>query len=100
MSKSRLRSISGELFALAGWHTVLHASEASMEPVLSQFRNQVLNLNLKHNLNAAAIGSLRGTAGHPSRRSPTAPEADERLHRRSRPICADALSPVWAAGIE
>ena len=62
MSKSRLRSISGELFALAGWHTVLHASEASMEPVLSQFRNQVLNLNLKHNLNAAAIGSLRGTA--------------------------------------
>ena len=31
-----------------------------MEPVLSQFRDQVLYL--KHNLNAAAIGSLRGTA--------------------------------------
>ena len=31
-----------------------------MEPVLRQFRDQVLFL--KHNLNAAAIGSLRGTA--------------------------------------
>ena len=31
-----------------------------MEPVLRQFRDQVLYL--KHNLNAAAIGSLRGTA--------------------------------------
>ncbi len=38
----------------------LHSSEASMEPVLGQFRDQVLYL--KHNLNAAAIGSLRGTA--------------------------------------
>ena len=60
MSKSRLRSIPVELFELAGRHTALHASEASMEPVLSQFRDQVLYL--KHNLNAAAIGSLRGTA--------------------------------------
>ena len=31
-----------------------------MEPVLRQFRDQVLYL--KHNLNAAAIGSLRGQA--------------------------------------
>ncbi|MBK8092336.1 MAG: DUF2959 domain-containing protein [Verrucomicrobiaceae bacterium] len=38
----------------------LHAAESSMEPVLRQFRDQVLYL--KHNLNAAAIGSLRGTA--------------------------------------
>lgn len=38
----------------------LHTAEASMDPVLRQFRDQVLYL--KHNLNAAAIGSLRGTA--------------------------------------
>ena len=38
----------------------LHAAEATMEPVLHQFHDQVLYL--KHNLNAAAIGSLRGTA--------------------------------------
>lgn len=31
-----------------------------MEPVLCQFRDQVLYL--KHNLNAAAVGSLRGKA--------------------------------------
>jgi len=31
-----------------------------MEPVLRQFHDQVLYL--KHNLNAAAVGSLRGTA--------------------------------------
>ena len=40
--------------------STLHAAEASMEPVLRQFRDQVLYL--KHNLNAAAIGSLRGKA--------------------------------------
>ncbi|MCB1224775.1 MAG: DUF2959 domain-containing protein [Verrucomicrobiales bacterium] len=38
----------------------LHAAEATIEPVLSRFRDQVLYL--KHNLNAAAIGSLRGQA--------------------------------------
>lgn len=38
----------------------LHAAEATMEPVLRKFRDQVLYL--KHNLNAAAIGSLRGQA--------------------------------------
>jgi hypothetical protein len=38
----------------------LHAAESTMEPVLRQFRDQVLYL--KHNLNAAAVGSLRGKA--------------------------------------
>ncbi len=38
----------------------LHAAEPTMEPVLRKFRDQVLYL--KHNLNAAAIGSLRGQA--------------------------------------
>ncbi|MCW5558719.1 MAG: DUF2959 domain-containing protein [Verrucomicrobiae bacterium] len=36
------------------------AAEASMTPVLQQLKEQVLYL--KHNLNAAAIGSLRGEA--------------------------------------
>jgi chromosome segregation ATPase len=36
------------------------SAEASMEPVLSQLKDQVLYL--KHNLNAAAIGALRGEA--------------------------------------
>ncbi|MFO1459528.1 MAG: DUF2959 family protein [Verrucomicrobiota bacterium] len=36
------------------------SAEASMEPVLKQLKEQVLYL--KHNLNAAAIGSLRGEA--------------------------------------
>ena len=49
-TRSRYAQVSG----------ALHGSEASMEPVLRQFRDQVLYL--KHNLNAAAIGSLRGTA--------------------------------------
>lgn len=40
----------------------LHAAEATMNPVLRQFRDQVLYL--KHNLNAAAIGSLRGKANN------------------------------------
>ncbi len=38
----------------------LHNAESTMDPVLRQFRDQVLYL--KHNLNAAAIGSLRGKA--------------------------------------
>lgn len=36
------------------------SSQASMEPVLKQLKEQVLYL--KHNLNAAAIGALRGEA--------------------------------------
>lgn len=42
--------------------TSLHASESTMEPVLRQFRDHVLYL--KHNLNAAAIGSLKGEASN------------------------------------
>jgi ABC-type phosphate transport system auxiliary subunit len=39
----------------------VRASEASMKPVLAQLKDHVLFL--KHNLNAAAIGSLKGEAG-------------------------------------
>ncbi|MGZ8901078.1 MAG: DUF2959 domain-containing protein [Limisphaerales bacterium] len=39
-------------------HTAMKRAESSMEPVLAQFRDQVLYL--KHNLNAQAIGALRG----------------------------------------
>ncbi len=49
-TRSRFEQLSGSL----------HAAEATMEPVLRQFRDQVLYL--KHNLNAAAVGSLRGKA--------------------------------------
>ncbi len=38
----------------------VHNAESGMAPVLRQFKDQVLYL--KHNLNAAAIGSLRGSA--------------------------------------
>jgi hypothetical protein len=39
-------------------HSALKRAEKSMDPVLSRFHDQVLYL--KHNLNAAAIASLRG----------------------------------------
>ncbi len=42
--------------------TSLKSAEASMTPVLGQLREQVLYL--KHNLNAAAIGALRGEAAN------------------------------------
>ena len=41
-------------------HTSLKRAEQSMEPVLTKFRDNVLYL--KHNLNAQAIGSLKGEA--------------------------------------
>ena len=41
-------------------HAALKRAEKSMEPVLTRFRDQVLYL--KHNLNAAAIASLKGEA--------------------------------------
>lgn len=41
-------------------HAAMIQAENSMDPVLRQFNDQVLYL--KHNLNAAAIGSLRGEA--------------------------------------
>ena len=39
-------------------HTALKRAEGSMDPVLTRFKDQVLFL--KHNLNAAAIASLKG----------------------------------------
>lgn len=39
-------------------HSAMTRAESSMEPVLAQFRDQVLYL--KHNLNAQAIGALKG----------------------------------------
>jgi hypothetical protein len=41
-------------------HTALKRAEQSMDPVLRRFHDQVLYL--KHNLNAAAIASLKGEA--------------------------------------
>jgi len=41
-------------------HATMTKAEASMDPVLGQFRDQVLYL--KHNLNAQAIGALKGEA--------------------------------------
>jgi predicted nucleic acid-binding Zn-ribbon protein len=43
-----------------GLHTAMKRAEASMEPVLTQLRDQVTYL--KHNLNAQAIGALKGEA--------------------------------------
>ena len=39
-------------------HAAMKKAEVSMDPVLAQFKDQVLYL--KHNLNAQAIGSLKG----------------------------------------
>ena len=39
-------------------HAAMKRAESSMDPVLTQFKDQVLYL--KHNLNAQAIGALRG----------------------------------------
>ena len=54
-SREKLRATRQKFDSL---HASMKRAEASMEPVLKQFRDQVLYL--KHNLNAAAIGSLRG----------------------------------------
>jgi len=43
-----------------GMHAALKSAERSMTPVLAQFKDYVLYL--KHNLNAQAIASLKGTA--------------------------------------
>jgi len=56
-SRAKLSSTRQRFDALS---SNLHSSEASIKPVLRQFRDQVLYL--KHNLNAAAIGSLRSNA--------------------------------------
>jgi hypothetical protein len=54
-SKSQLRKTKSRYSSML---TSMHQAEASMEPVLDIFRDNVLFL--KHNLNAQAIGSLQG----------------------------------------
>jgi hypothetical protein len=54
-SREKLRETRRRYDAL---HTALKKAEQSMEPVLTRFHDQVLFL--KHNLNAAAIASLKG----------------------------------------
>lgn len=56
-SQQRLRETREKFDIL---HRSMKRAEQSMEPVLSQFRDQVLYL--KHNLNAQAISSLKGEA--------------------------------------
>lgn len=57
-SRSKLRETRSRYDDL---HSALKRAERSMDPVLTQFRDQVIYL--KHNLNAAAIASLKGEAG-------------------------------------
>jgi hypothetical protein len=54
-SREKLRDTQGKYESL---HSAMKRAEASMDPVLTQFQDQVLYL--KHNLNAAAIGALKG----------------------------------------
>jgi hypothetical protein len=54
-SRAKLRATREKYASL---HSAMKRAEASMDPVLAQFRDQVLYL--KHNLNAQAIGALRG----------------------------------------
>jgi len=54
-SKEKLRSTKEKYESL---HASMKKAETSMTPVLAQFKDQVLYL--KHNLNAAAVASLKG----------------------------------------
>ena len=54
-SRSKLSETKGKYETL---HQAMLRAERSMQPVLTQFRDQVLYL--KHNLNAQAIGALKG----------------------------------------
>jgi len=54
-SRGKLRETRGRYDEL---HSALKRAEKSMDPVLTRFHDQVLYL--KHNLNAAAIASLKG----------------------------------------
>jgi hypothetical protein len=56
-SREKLRQTRSKYQTL---HAAMKRAEKSMEPVLTQFRDQVLYL--KHNLNAQAIGALKGEA--------------------------------------
>jgi len=55
-SQSKLQSTRGRYKEML---SSMKAAEASMQPVLATFKDNVLYL--KHNLNAQAVGSLRGT---------------------------------------
>lgn len=54
-SREKLRTTRDKYESL---HSAMIRAETSMDPVLAQFKDQVLYL--KHNLNAQAIGALRG----------------------------------------
>jgi hypothetical protein len=54
-SRAKLRDTQQKYESL---HSAMTRAEVSMDPVIAQFRDQVLYL--KHNLNAQAIGALRG----------------------------------------
>jgi hypothetical protein len=56
-SEQKLRETQAKFETL---HSAMKRAEASMDPVLTQLRDQVTYL--KHNLNAQAIGALRGEA--------------------------------------
>ena len=56
-SRDKLRTTREKYQSL---HASMKQAETSMDPVLKQFRDQVLYL--KHNLNAQAVASLRGEA--------------------------------------
>jgi hypothetical protein len=63
MENSRLASNSREKLRTTrekyeSLHSAMKRAEASMDPVIAQFKDQVLYL--KHNLNAQAIGALKG----------------------------------------
>lgn len=56
-SQDKLRETQNKYEAL---HTAMKRAERSMDPVLAQLRDQVIYL--KHNLNAQAVGALKGEA--------------------------------------
>lgn len=56
-SRSKLQETKNRYQSL---HAAMKRAETSMQPVLSQFNDQVLYL--KHNLNAAVVGNLKTTA--------------------------------------
>lgn len=60
MASSSRQKLSETRVRYQEMHAALSKAEASMEPVLSQFRDYVLYM--KHNLNAQAIASLKGEA--------------------------------------
>lgn len=60
MASSSRRKLAETQARYGEMHGALKKAEASMEPVLGQFRDYVLYM--KHNLNAQAIASLKGEA--------------------------------------